>query len=182
MTSDATAEFMLEQLRRARSVREVVLEFPKPPAPSLPRELEKDVQAGALEAAALLGVPLFPTDAGAARRASRGRRGAAGPPVGWPDLVGWCPARWGARAGRFLAVEVKRPGERPRPEQLAILSGLASDGGLALWVDDARRFFEALELIREGWWPTVHARCCVLTHPGDGVEFFVAGNLGRPPP
>lgn len=35
------------------------------------------------------------------------------------------------RDGRFLAIEVKRPGEVPRPDQLEFLAEINSRGGLA---------------------------------------------------
>lgn len=51
---------------------------------------------------------------------------------GWPgasDIVGQM------RDGRFLAVEVKRPGGRPTPEQQAFLALVAGHGGVAVLVD-----------------------------------------------
>lgn len=44
-------------------------------------------------------------------------------------------------SGHFLAIEVKRPGERPSPEQLDFLETVAHAGGLALIahsIDDVR--------------------------------------------
>jgi hypothetical protein len=37
--------------------------------------------------------------------------------------------------GRFVALELKKPGEKPMPHQLEWLAGVAFAGGLALWTD-----------------------------------------------
>lgn len=46
---------------------------------------------------------------------------------GWPDII----ACW---RGRFLGIEIKRPGEQPSPEQLRIHKELADAGALNLVV------------------------------------------------
>lgn len=46
--------------------------------------------------------------------------------TGASDIIGCLPD------GRFLAIEVKRKGEKPTPEQLAFLSRVAQAGGVAL--------------------------------------------------
>lgn len=40
------------------------------------------------------------------------------------------------RAVQFVAVEVKRPGKKPTPEQMAFLDQVNELGGLGLWVSD----------------------------------------------
>ena len=47
--------------------------------------------------------------------------------TGWPDIV----ACW---RGRFLGIEIKRPGEEPEPEQLRAHAELAAAGALILVV------------------------------------------------
>ena len=95
-----------------------------------------------------MGITLIVTDAGAARRASRGRRGGPGPPVGWPDLTGLIPR--GPFRGSLIGIEVKRPGEQPTSEQLAWLDRIRADGGLANWFDDPARASAWLEKLLKG--------------------------------
>jgi hypothetical protein len=61
--------------------------------------------------------------------------------VNEPDLVG-------CLAGRMLAIECKRPGERPSPGQYARLRVWANTGALAFWADSAAYVEEILR--REG--------------------------------
>jgi hypothetical protein len=53
--------------------------------------------------------------------------------VGHPDLYGVLsyPA---CLRGKFFAFEVKVPGEKPRPNQLAMLEMIEEYGGLSAWV------------------------------------------------
>src|SRR5262249_53998328 len=51
-------------------------------------------------------------------------------------------------AGRLLAVEVKRPGQKPTPEQAAFLDLIRACGGLAIVVRSDRELEECLR--REG--------------------------------
>lgn len=48
------------------------------------------------------------------------------------------------RDGRFVACEVKRPGSKPRPEQLAFLELVNRVGGLGFWADSVEMAVEAL--------------------------------------
>ncbi|MDR5799050.1 MULTISPECIES: VRR-NUC domain-containing protein [Caballeronia] len=50
--------------------------------------------------------------------------------AGVSDIIGQL------KDGRFLAVEVKRPGNTPTDDQWAFLRNVASGGGVAGWVDD----------------------------------------------
>ncbi len=52
---------------------------------------------------------------------------------GQSDIVGML------KGGRFLAVEVKRPGNRPTAEQNAFLGAVNLGGGFGCWADDAER-------------------------------------------
>lgn len=100
----------------------------KPPVP-----LEREVLAGVAAAIALLGLEIHRNNTGAARLPGRGgkpqlvRFGQAGA----GDFAGWLPG------GRHVEIEVKRPGQRPRPEQLARLVRINAAGGVGFWVDDA---------------------------------------------
>jgi hypothetical protein len=48
---------------------------------------------------------------------------------GSADFLGVCPG------GRFLSVEVKRPGGRLSPDQKTRLDAVNNEGGVAIWVD-----------------------------------------------
>lgn len=48
-------------------------------------------------------------------------------PDGAADLLGW------TRDGRFAAIEVKKPGEKPRQEQHDFLDAVRRAGGVAGW-------------------------------------------------
>lgn len=57
--------------------------------------------------------------------------------TGAPDIIGAMK-----RGCAWLAIEVKRPGSKPRPDQVAWLQAIADAGGCAGWVDcveDAQR-------------------------------------------
>lgn len=51
-----------------------------------------------------------------------------GAKAGWPDVTGCIN-------GRFLGIEVKKPGERPTEDQYATLRRIQDKGGLAIWAD-----------------------------------------------
>lgn len=46
--------------------------------------------------------------------------------------------------GNFLAIEVKKPGEKPRPEQATFLEDIRAAGGIALCVHSLRELEEQL--------------------------------------
>jgi hypothetical protein len=118
-----------------------------PPRAKLPAPLEKFVQREILRLAAEAGVPLWPTDAGAFLRATRGRRGGAGVPAGFPDLSGLLPGV-GPRYAIPVYVEVKRKGEKPTGLQRQWLEHLELQGALVAWFDDpadARAWFERIK-------------------------------------
>lgn len=48
---------------------------------------------------------------------------------GMPDIIGQM------RDGRLLGIEVKRPGDEPRPEQELFLAMIDENGGVAGWCD-----------------------------------------------
>lgn len=63
---------------------------------------------------------------------------------GCSDIIGVSPA------GRFIAVEVKRPGNKPTDKQVSFLAAVADHGGIALWVTSADGLLRLLEDIEEG--------------------------------
>lgn len=67
-----------------------------------------------------------------------------GLPDGSSDLVGVGPA------GRFFALEVKKPGEKPRPEQEAWLGVVRRFGGFGSWATSPEEAMAALERCRRG--------------------------------
>ena len=71
------------------------------------------------------------------RREQKGR--------GLPDIIGQL------RDGRFFAMEVKRPGEKPTPEQAEVLALVAEAGGVSGVV---RNWSEARKLLIENAPPT----------------------------
>lgn len=50
-------------------------------------------------------------------------------PEGTPDIVG-------CYDGIFFAIEVKKPGKKPRPEQLQHIEDIQKTGGIAFWASD----------------------------------------------
>lgn len=57
--------------------------------------------------------------------------------VGSSDLIGWRKSD-----GRFVAIEVKMPGKKPKPEQVTFIDNVAKSGGLsgvATNADEARK-------------------------------------------
>lgn len=49
--------------------------------------------------------------------------------AGVPDIIACIK-------GRFVAIEVKRPGQKPTPIQEAFLASIAKKGGVAFWADN----------------------------------------------
>ena len=49
--------------------------------------------------------------------------------AGVPDIIACVK-------GRFIAIEVKRPGKKPEPIQEAFLESINKKGGLAFWADN----------------------------------------------
>lgn len=74
---------------------------------------------------------------------------------GTPDLLGCVD-------GRMVAVEVKRPGEVPRPDQMGELRKWRKAGALAGWVCDEQDLLDLLTHLADGEWINP------LTGPGDG--------------
>lgn len=117
-------------------------------SPKAHRPLEREIQRPVLELLGLLGIPHMRNNAGGGYRLGKGGRpqliGAA--PKGWPDIIGWLPGD-----GRFLGIEVKRPGEEPTPDQLAVLMRINADGGVGFWTSDLGHCREILGKVAGGW-------------------------------
>lgn len=100
---------------------------------------EADVQAQVREYLERVGLRCFRADSHAGRGA---RRTSA---TGLPDLFGILPG------GRWWAVEVKRPGARPRPNEAAqreILEYLRQNGALVVVASDVSEVQRAFEAAR----------------------------------
>lgn len=66
---------------------------------------------------------------------------------GQSDILGILPG-----TGRFLAIEVKLPGNKPTDSQWEYLLRIQKNGGVALWVDCLEAVQAALPLIQAGAW------------------------------
>jgi hypothetical protein len=99
----------------------------------VPKEKEAPILSGVLDLLDLLGIQAFRANAGGGYRIGKGGRPQLirGMPEGFPDVFGWLP-----KDGRFLAIECKRPGEEPTPEQWEFIHRINRDGGVAFWTSD----------------------------------------------
>lgn len=98
---------------------------------SIPRPTEQHIQGACLHYLALIGAFAWRQNSGAMARtdATTGKRYYTrfnGAP-GCSDIIG-------VYRGRFLAVEVKQPGQRPTVEQQVFLDSVRTCGGIALVV------------------------------------------------
>jgi hypothetical protein len=57
----------------------------------------------------------------------------------FPDIIG-------CFRGKFVAIEIKIPGEKPRPGQLAFLKLIEQSGGISGWATSTK---EALKILEE---------------------------------
>lgn len=106
---------------------------------------ENQVLVGCIRACYVLSIPVERRNVVAYRIEGRkvrcGRKGQA-------DLTGTIPR--GPNRGKRLEIEVKRPGERPRPEQLQWLADVRAWGGIAFWTDDPAECLAALRRVLDG--------------------------------
>ena len=58
--------------------------------------------------------------------------------AGVPDIIACIK-------GRFVAIEVKKPGQKPKPIQVAFLEAINKKGGLAFWSDNLEKVEEELK-------------------------------------
>lgn len=117
------------------------------PKAKAPRERECEVQRGVIQLLELLGIPHFRSNAGGGwRLGAKGKpQLVKGAPEGWPDITAWLP-----NDGRFLGIEVKRPGEMPTAAQLATLRRINADGGVAFWTDNVGIAHATLRHVMDG--------------------------------
>lgn len=109
----------------------------------LPVPLEKDIQKQILQYLALTKILIWRTNSGGARLPAGGGKTQYvrfNTAEGCSDLTGILPD------GRFLAIEVKRPGEKPTELQQGFLDKVTTQGGLALVVSSV----EELRLCLKG--------------------------------
>lgn len=62
--------------------------------------------------------------------------------AGVPDLLVCC-------YGRFVGIEVKRPGQKPKPIQNAFLDAINKAGGIGFWADNLDIVKEKLSEIKK---------------------------------
>jgi hypothetical protein len=63
---------------------------------------------------------------------------------GSSDILGLLPD------GRFLGLEIKRKGERPRPDQVEFMRQINMSNGVAFWIDEVRHLEKVLPYILKG--------------------------------
>lgn len=74
-----------------------------------------------------------------------------GLPPGSSDLIGILTVHFGGVAfGRFFALEIKKPGEKPKPHQALFAENVRRRGGFAGWADSVATAKAALERARKG--------------------------------
>lgn len=112
---------------------------------TFPPPREAEIQRQILELLKLRGIVHWRQNAGTVRLESAGKpRYLRAGPRGVPDIVGILPG------GRFFAVEVKRPGEKPTQYQLAALTRINAAGGVAFWTDDPAEVNRVLDHLDQG--------------------------------
>jgi hypothetical protein len=104
-----------------------------------PRVLERQVKRACQEALAARRIFAWRTNSGGMKN-PRGQYVQFAGVSGLADLIGLL-----APTGRFLAVEVKRPGEQPTDEQRAFLNRVNDAGGLGIWTDDPDDMLDQIE-------------------------------------
>jgi hypothetical protein len=95
-----------------------------------PEASESAILGGCLAACQGFGVLAWRQQVGAATIGGRHVRFGV---RGQSDILG--VVRRGPHRGRLLAIEVKRPGQRPRPRQVLWLRDVIEAGGIAWWTD-----------------------------------------------
>ena len=118
-------------------------------ARATPRRRERDVQRAVLAALRAHGWIAYPVNR---ERAGRTRASHIGV-KGISDVMGFAWHVPGVRAGTVLAVEVKRPGQRPTREQQAWLDLVNGAQGVACWATSVDEVGAAL-----GWTTSKAAR------------------------
>lgn len=112
---------------------------------------ERDILAGVLDALATLGIPADRQNTGAmlnpkGKLVRFGRKGN-------PDITATIPR--GPHRGKRLEIEIKKPGDKPRPEQVDRMRRTNAAGGIAFWANDIKACYEILDVILDGWYVEV---------------------------
>jgi len=109
----------------------------KPKSPRLPKPKERDILNGCLAVLRLRGIFHFRQNVGGAEVQSGHfiRFGVKG----CSDILGCLPD------GRFLAIEVKRPGKKPTADQSDFLQSITNHGGLAIVVHSVDELIQELD-------------------------------------
>jgi hypothetical protein len=108
---------------------------------TLSKPLERDILSACLKLLSTRGIPCFRNNTGAfALGDGPSKRFFRAGTVGSSDILGVIPP-----SGRFLAIETKRPGEKPTAEQRAFLRAVQDAGGVGLVITDVRELAEALD-------------------------------------
>jgi len=106
----------------------------------LPPARESDIQKAVMDYLSTQGFVVFRRNTGAMVGSYKGKsRLIRFSKPGMADLWGW-----DRKTGRHIEVEVKRPGERPSPEQEAWLSAAQRGGVIAFWCDSVEDCRKAL--------------------------------------
>jgi len=108
---------------------------------AIPAPLEKDILKACLDLLALRRIPAWRSNSGRLRveRGGKTHLYAFSGAKGLSDILGLLPP-----SGRFLAVETKRPGNKPTADQEHFLGMVRDAGGLALVVTGVAELEEAL--------------------------------------
>ena len=138
-------------IARGEAGQKRIVEVAMPRSVPTPRVMEADVLRAALDALRAFGFRPERRNIMAVEVVSpKGKRRLVrnGTP-GQADVSATVPS--GPHRGKRVECEVKRPGERPRPEQLDYLRSVNASGGLGFWVDDAGRLAHVLGRLLDGW-------------------------------
>lgn len=113
--------------------------------------LEKEIQGQILQFLRLMKVFSWRQNSGAMKgeaTATTARRFIKFASVdGLSDIIGLLPPK-----GRFLAIEVKRPGQRPTDKQAEFIDEVNRNGGLAFVATSVKDVEESLKLEGYSWW------------------------------
>jgi hypothetical protein len=111
---------------------------------------EQDLVGPALQLLAAKGVFAWRNNSGgitAFSASGRQRFFRFGGAPGASDILGVLPGGAGHPPGRFLAIELKRPGRRPTPKQQSFLDMVRLQGGAALVIDDLKQLEREIDLL-----------------------------------
>lgn len=108
-------------------------------AMGMKQQREGDILKACLEYLKLRGVFAWRNNNAGVMRESKGRKFWTFTGLrGVSDILGVLPD------GRFLAVEVKRPGEVPTEAQSVFLAQVEQSGGVSCWVDDVAKLIDVV--------------------------------------